>query len=119
VKPLKLDVTHLGRTPLGKDVLAALEAYETSEAERRGWKRYVAVRTRKALLLHGVLGFLKRILARPYTTPGFDALVEDGQVKHVYEWIALKHRVKFTTEEQAVAWDRLRDAGVKRLPRAA
>lgn len=116
---LKLDVSHLNRGSLGKYVLNALDAYEEGEAKRRNWKRYVAVRTRKALIEHGPQVTIKRILARPKPTPGFQAMVDSGQAKHTYEWIALLHPREFVVEERETARDRLKLAGVKRVPKAS
>lgn len=108
-----VDIAKIARSQLGKRIVAVVEEYEDYMTKQRGTHRYVAVRTRQAILRNGAEGAVRNaVMARP--SPGFKELIKIGKPELTYEWVALEFPVFKRIHERAAA--RLAANGVRNYP---
>jgi hypothetical protein len=101
---------HNAETPVEKEALAAVYAYEALLTQKNG-KKTRASRTWQLIKRHGIIEALQRAVNRPAETADYESLAEMGMADLTFEAIILRHPESFSAEAVGTSQARLGERG--------
>jgi len=98
--------THNADSPVEKEALAAIYAYEALLTQQNG-KKTRASRTWQLIRRHGIIEAVERTLKRPAETADYATLLEMGMADLAFEAIILRHPESFSADAIGTSTARL------------